>query len=69
MKLSTRNVFKGTVKQVTHGAVNSEVVVEGPGGIEVVSVITKHSAEGMDLKVGAEVYAFFKATNVMIARD
>jgi len=69
MKLSARNVFKGKVLKVTHGTVNTEVIVEGPGGSEFVSIITKRSAEELDLKVGAEAYAFFKATNVMIARD
>ena len=41
MKLSARNVLKGTVKTITEGAVNTEVVVELPGGQEIVSVITK----------------------------
>jgi molybdopterin-binding protein len=66
MKISARNVFKGTVKQLTIGAVNSEVVVELPGGIEVVSIITKHSAEALGLEVGKEVYAVIKASDVMI---
>lgn len=66
MKISARNVFKGVVKQLEHGAVNSEVVVELPGGLEVVSIITKHSAESMDLAVGKEVYAVIKASNIMI---
>jgi molybdopterin-binding protein len=66
MKISARNAFKGTVKQLTHGAVNSEVIVELPGGIEVVSIITKHSAESLELAVGKEVYAVIKASDVMI---
>ena len=66
MKISARNVFKGKVKQLEHGAVNSEVVVELPGGTEVVSIITKRSAESMDLAVGKEVYAVIKASNIMI---
>lgn len=45
MKISARNTLKGKVKKVTHGAVNSEVIIELPGGIEIVSIITKHSAE------------------------
>ncbi|MCJ7491496.1 MAG: molybdopterin-binding protein [Dehalococcoidia bacterium] len=69
MKISARNVLKGKVKNVTHGAVNSEVVVELPGGIEVVSVITKTSAENLGLAKGKDVYAVIKATNVMIATD
>jgi molybdopterin-binding protein len=69
MKLSARNVLKGKVKKVTHGAVNSEVVIELPGGIEVVSIITKASAESLGLKEGKEAYAVIKASNVMVAVD
>jgi molybdopterin-binding protein len=67
MKISARNVLKGTVKSVHHGTVNSEVVIELPGGNEIVSMITKGSAESLDLAVGKEVYAVIKASNVMIA--
>ena len=66
MKISARNVFKGKVKQITNGVVNTEVVVELASGIEVVSIITKHSAEALELAVGKEVYAVVKATDVMI---
>jgi len=41
MKLSARNQLKGTIKRITPGAVNSEVVIELPGGIEIVSIITR----------------------------
>ncbi len=69
MKLSARNVLKGVVKSVTHGAVNSEVVIELPGGVEVVSIITKASAENLELSQGKQVYAVIKASNVMVAVD
>ncbi len=69
MKLSARNVLKGRVKKVVHGAVNSEVTVELPGGTEIVSIITKHSAETLSLAAGTEVYAVIKASNVLIAMD
>ena len=69
MKLSARNVLKGKVKSVTAGAVNSEVVVTLPGGAEVVSIITKTSAEALGLAAGKDVYAVIKASNVMIATD
>ncbi len=69
MKLSARNVIKGKVKKVAPGAVNSEVIVELPGGTEVVSVITKTSAEGLGLAAGKEVYVVVKASNVMLAVD
>jgi molybdopterin-binding protein len=66
MKISARNVFKGRIKTMTEDVVNVEVVVELPGGAEVVSVITKHSAEALHLAVGKQVYAVIKATDVMI---
>ena len=69
MKLSARNALKGKVKKVTAGVVNTEVVVELPGGDEVVSMISKESAEKLGLKPGKEVYAVIKATSVMIGID
>lgn len=38
-----------------------------PGGIEIVSVITKASAESLGLGEGKEVAVVIKATNMMIA--
>ncbi len=69
MKLSARNKIKGTVKSITPGAVNSEVVLDLGGGVEIVSIITKHSAEDLGLAVGSQAYAVVKASNVMIAVD
>jgi molybdopterin-binding protein len=69
MKISARNVLKGKVKQVEHGAINTEVIIELPSGVEIVSIITKHSAENLQLAFGKEVYAVIKASNVMIATD
>ena len=57
------------VKQITPGAVNTEVVIELPGGTEVVSVITKHSAEHLALTQGKDVYAVIKASSVMVMTD
>ena len=69
MRISARNVMKGKVKKVIHGAVNSEITIALPGGAEIVSVITKSSAKNLKLAKGKEAYAIIKATNVMIAVD
>lgn len=69
MKISARNVLKGTVKQVKTGAVNTEVTIELPSGTEIVSVITRSSAESLGLAEDREVYAVIKASSVMIAMD
>jgi molybdopterin-binding protein len=66
MKISARNMLKGKVKQIKPGAVNTEVIIELPGGSEIVSIITKESADKLGLAVGKEAYAIIKATNVII---
>ena len=69
MRLSARNVLRGKIKQVKSGAVNTEVVLELSPGVEVVSIITKESAENLQLAPGKSAYAVVKASNVMIAVD
>jgi len=68
MQLSARNLIPGTVKELTIGLVNAEVVIEVAPGVEVVSVITKNSVERMNITVGDKVSAMVKATSVMIAK-
>jgi molybdopterin-binding protein len=63
--LSARNQFKGVVKSVRLGGVMAEVVVT-VGDLEVVSAITRASAEALDLKAGDEVRTIIKSTEVLI---
>jgi molybdopterin-binding protein len=63
--LSARNQFKGTVKDVKLGNVMAEVVIS-VGSIEIVSIITRGSAERLGLKPGDAVTAIIKSTEVMI---
>ena len=69
MKLSSRNVLKGKVKKVNHGAVNSEVIVGLPNDLEIVSIVTKAAVENLGLKEGKEVYAVINAADVILATD
>ena len=69
MKSSARNILKGKVKTMKTGSVNDEITVELPGGSEIISIITKSSAEGLGLAPGKEVYIIIKASNVMIGVD
>ncbi len=66
--LSARNQFKGTVKSVKLGEVMAEVVVQ-VGELEVVSAITRTSAESLGLKPGDEVRAIIKSTEVLIDKQ
>ncbi len=69
MKMSARNVLKGTVKRVVTGVVNTEVIIEIAPGVEITSVITKASAEQLGLAEGKQAYAVIKSSNVMVAVD
>jgi molybdopterin-binding protein len=69
MKLSARNILKGKVASIAEGVVNNEVVIELAGGDTVVSIITKNASQSLGLKVGEEVYAVIKASNVMVGVD
>ncbi len=66
MKISARNALKGKVVNITEGVVNDEITIELPCGQQIVSIITKNSADNMNLKVGSEAYAIVKASNVMV---
>ena len=69
MQSTARNQLKGTVKNIEHGAVNSEVTIELADGVEVVSIITKESAEPLAVAVGKTVLAVIKASDVMSATE
>jgi molybdopterin-binding protein len=63
--LSARNQFKGTIKSVKLGQVMAEVVIE-VAGLDFVSLISRSSAERMNLQKGDEASAVIKATEVMV---
>jgi molybdopterin-binding protein len=67
MQISARNQLKGTVTSVTLGTIMAEVAVD-VGGQEIVSAITRTSAEQLALAEGQEVTVVIKATEVMLAR-
>lgn len=69
MKFSARNVFTGTIKEITNGPVHSEVVIELPGGQEITSIITRGSADMLGIKVGGKASAIIKASAVIVAVD
>jgi molybdopterin-binding protein len=66
--LSARNQLRGTVKSVKLGTIMAEAVVD-VGGNEIVSAITRGSAEGLGLSEGMAVTVIIKATEVLVATD
>ena len=69
MKLSARNILKGTVVKVVPGSVNSEVTIRVADGIEIVSMVSKNSVDQLGLKPGVAAYAIIKASNVILGVD
>ncbi|WP_392534476.1 molybdopterin-binding protein [Nostoc sp. C117] len=69
LKVSSRNILKGVIKRVVYGAVNSEVTLEIIHKVELTSIITRASAEELELAEGKEAYAVIKSNDIVIARE
>jgi molybdate transport system regulatory protein len=67
--ISARNVFSGNVASVVAGSVNTEVSIDLGGGTTITSIITKTSAEHLEIAVGRSVSAIVKASSVMIGKE
>jgi molybdopterin-binding protein len=67
MTLSARNRLEGKITELQLGGVMAHVIVRvGDNLIE--SVITRRSAEEMNLKVGDTVSAVIKSTEVLLEK-
>lgn len=67
MAISARNQLKGRITEVKLGTVMAHIVVQ-VGENQIESVITRRSAEQMNLQVGDMVTAIIKSTEVMISK-
>ncbi len=66
MKLSARNMLKGTVKSVIKGAVAAEVQVDVGNGNTITSTITVGSVERLAITEGKQVTVIIKASEVIL---
>lgn len=69
MQISGRNKIKGKVSKFTPGVVSAEVEIDAGNGIKIVGLITKGSADDMNIKVGDELTALIKATSIMFIKE
>ena len=68
MSISARNQLKGKITEIITGDVMAHLTIRvGQNLIE--SVITRKSADEMQLKKGDSVIAVVKATEVMVSKD
>jgi len=68
LKISARNRLKGKVLTVEKEALTAKIKVEINVPSVVTALISREAAEELDIKVGDEVEAVIKATDVMIAK-
>jgi molybdate transport system regulatory protein len=65
-RLSARNQLRGTVSRLMPGAVNCEVVLDLAGGGSIAAIVTNDGAQNLELAVGVEAVAVFKASSVIL---
>lgn len=68
MKLSARNVLPGKIVAVTKGATTAHIKIQVAPGLLVTSSITNESVDDLELRVGDEVSAIVKSSDVIIGK-
>jgi molybdopterin-binding protein len=68
MKLSARNLLKGTIVDVKKGQTTAHVGID-VGGSVVTASITNEAVDELKLQKGQQAYAVIKASDVMVAID
>jgi molybdopterin-binding protein len=68
MKLSARNLLKGTILEVKKGQTTAHVRIEVAGTV-VTASITNEAVDELKLQKGQQAYAVIKASDVMVAID
>jgi molybdate transport system regulatory protein len=64
--VSARNKLLGKITRITQGGVNTEVLMQLDGGNSVSVIITNESVSSLELTVGVEACAVFKASSVIM---
>ncbi|MCA0046635.1 molybdopterin-binding protein [Mesorhizobium sp. B283B1A] len=69
MKISARNILKGTITEIVKGATTSHVRIDSGGGVIVTASITNEAVADLKLEKGKQAYAVVKASDVMVGID
>ncbi|WP_175672733.1 TOBE domain-containing protein [Burkholderia ambifaria] len=69
MRSSARNQFAGQINAVKPGAVNDEITLRTPDGLDIVAVITHGSVASLGLAAGTKAFALVKASSVIVMVD
>ena len=68
MKLSARNLLKGTIVEVKKGQTTAHIRID-IGGTVVTASITNEAVDDLKLQKGQQAYAVIKASDVMVGKD
>jgi len=68
MRLSARNVLPGRIVSVTKGSTTAHIKIELAPGLTMTSSITNESVDDLGLKVGDNVSAIVKSSDVIIGK-
>jgi len=69
LKISARNRLRGVVREVEKGVITAKVKIEVSVPVVVTAIISKEAVEELDIKLGDNVEAVIKATEVMVAKE
>jgi molybdopterin-binding protein len=69
LKVSSRNILKGIVKQVIRGEVSTQVTLRVVHEVELTSIITTNAVDELEIIEGTEAYAVIKSNDIAIAKD
>jgi len=69
MKISARNVLKGTITEIVKGATASHVRIDIGSGAIVTASITNEAVADLKVEKGKQAYAVVKASDVMVGID
>lgn len=69
MKISAQNRLKGVVKRIEKGQVVTLVQIEITTPTVMTALITKDALDELELKIGDEVKAITKATEIMVSKE
>lgn len=69
MEISARNILKGKVESVEKGQVMASIKINVTDPTTITAVITKESAEKLNIKEGDDLAAIIKSTEVIVGKE
>ncbi|OHD96971.1 MAG: hypothetical protein A3E21_07310 [Sulfurimonas sp. RIFCSPHIGHO2_12_FULL_36_9] len=69
VRISARNQLRAKVIKIQKGIIESEIFLELSGKDIIMAIITNDSLNALDIEIGTELYALFKANAVTISGD